>query len=159
MNTWAVLNLQRPCSDYWRSLFCRPQKWTHHIPSLQIFCFLTFPGSFSVAASLHILARMHARIYQAKENKHSFERCYLSSAPWLLPFYMTSQKKRVHAPSLLLHIRFVLRALESVFWAYCCWKALIVHQSQSNFQSIRLFILYLSGPLCHTDIRVSFLSG
>lgn len=135
----------------------------HHIPSLQIFCFLTFPGSFSVAASLHILARMHARIYQAKENKHSFEPCYLSSAPWLLPFYMTSQKKRVHAPSLLLHIRFVLRALESVFWAYCCWKALIVHQSQSNFQSIRLYLFFISLDLfatltseCHSYLGGDF---
>ena len=135
----------------------------HHILSLQIFSFLTFPGSFSVAASLQILARMHARIYQAKENKHSFEPCCLSSAPWLLPFYMTSQKKRVHPPSLLLHIRFVLRALEFVFWAYCCWKALIVHQSQSNFQSNGLYLFFISLDLfatltseCHSYLGGDF---
>ena len=89
---------------------------------------------------------MQESIRQRKTNTHLNHAIYqvpLGS----LPFYMTSQKKRVHPPSLLLHIRFVLRALESVFWAYCCWKALIVHQSQSNFQSNGIYLFFISLDL------------
>lgn len=140
------------CSDYRSLPSCLLQNWAPSPIISSNLQFLTFPGSFSQVASLQILARMHARIYQAKENIH-LNLCYLYQVPHGSFLFIQLLKRIVYTHYLYSFTLGLLSGRRNLS------SELIAIGRLSLFTKANLIfnpmdsILYLSGPLCCTDIR------